>query len=127
MGIPYSQLQFFEKISHKTRGGHMKHNLTRLIASSSILGLMTFTLTVLAWPKAPRPAAQPPAARAAGQQKREGEERHPEIRAALRALENAKHHLESAAHDFGGHRVKALEHTEQAIRECHEALEYDRR
>jgi hypothetical protein len=53
-------------------------------------------------------------------------ERHPEIRAAIRNLEEARGHLQAAAHDFGGHRVKALEHTNKAIEECREALRSDR-
>jgi hypothetical protein len=51
-------------------------------------------------------------------------ERHPEIRAAIRNLEEARGNLQAAAHDFGGHRVKALEHTNKAIEECREALRY---
>jgi Skp family chaperone for outer membrane proteins len=56
-------------------------------------------------PAAPAAAAVPP-------------ERHPEIAAALEAMRNAKAHLESAAHDFGGHRVKSLEHLQKAIEEA---------
>ena len=52
-------------------------------------------------------------------------EPHPEINAALTHLEQAKANLERGAHDFGGHRVKALEHTNQAIAECNQALRYD--
>ena len=37
-------------------------------------------------------------------------ERHPQIHAAARALKVAARHLEHAAHDFGGHRAKALEY-----------------
>ncbi len=54
-------------------------------------------------------------------------ERHPEIRAAQRDLQHAKARLERAAHDFGGHRVKAIEHINGALDELREALEYDRR
>lgn len=54
-------------------------------------------------------------------------ERHPEMMKALRALENAKRDLSNAAHDFGGHRVKALEHTDAAIAEVKEALKYDKK
>jgi hypothetical protein len=43
---------------------------------------------------------------------------HPEIHAALEAMREAKHHLESAAHDYNGHRVKSLDHLNQAIREA---------
>ena|SRR5690349_8400395 len=54
-------------------------------------------------------------------------ERHPEMTAALRALRTARERLERADHDFGGHRVKALDHTKDAIREVEEALRYDRK
>jgi hypothetical protein len=49
---------------------------------------------------------------------------HPEIHHAIQALENAKHHLEGAQHDFGGHRVKAVEHINQALGELKEALQF---
>jgi hypothetical protein len=45
-------------------------------------------------------------------------ERHPHIEEALEAMRSAKHHLESAEHDFRGHRVKAIEHLNRAIREA---------
>lgn len=53
-------------------------------------------------------------------------ERHPEIHRALHALENAKNDLGHAAHDFGGHRAKALEHVDAAISELRMALASDR-
>lgn len=59
-----------------------------------------------------RPAASP-------------KEPHPEIRAAMQALENAKSHLQKADHDFKGHRTRAVELTEQALQECREALRAD--
>lgn len=43
--------------------------------------------------------------------------RHPHIEEGLEAMRSAKHHLESAEHDFRGHRVKAIEHLDRAIRE----------
>jgi hypothetical protein len=49
---------------------------------------------------------------------------HLEMYRALHALENAKRDLEKAAHDYGGHRAKALELTDQAISEIKEGLEY---
>lgn len=45
-------------------------------------------------------------------------EAHPHIDEALEAMRNAKHHLESAEHDFDGHRMKAIEHLNQAIHEA---------
>lgn len=54
-------------------------------------------------------------------------ERHPEIRAAMRDLSTAKHHLEVAAHDFGGHRVKAIGFIDRAQSELRDALQFDRK
>ena len=45
-------------------------------------------------------------------------DQHPHIHEALEAMRNAKHHLETAAHDFEGHRVKAIEHLDAAIHEA---------
>jgi hypothetical protein len=54
-------------------------------------------------------------------------EKHPEIRMALRALNNAVKDLEKADHDFAGHREKALDLTQQAITECRAALQADKK
>jgi len=43
---------------------------------------------------------------------------HPHIDEALEAMRAAKHHLETAEHDFHGHRVKAIEHLDAAIHEA---------
>jgi hypothetical protein len=43
---------------------------------------------------------------------------HPEIGAALEAMHAARHHLDDAAHDFHGHRMKAIEHLDAAIHEA---------
>ncbi len=43
---------------------------------------------------------------------------HPHIAEGLEAMRSAKHHLESADHDFDGHRAKAIEHLNQAIHEA---------
>ncbi len=45
-------------------------------------------------------------------------ERHPHIDEALESMRAAKHHLESADHDFDGHRGKAIEHLDMAIHEA---------
>ena len=45
-------------------------------------------------------------------------EPHPHIHEALEAMRSAKHQLESAAHDYDGHRAKSIEHLDQAIREA---------
>lgn len=49
-------------------------------------------------------------------------QRYPEMRSALRHLEQARDNLTNAAHDFHGHRAKALEHTGKAIDEVNKAL-----
>ncbi|MGH9512408.1 MAG: hypothetical protein ACRD2U_09770 [Terriglobales bacterium] len=53
-------------------------------------------------------------------------ERHPEIHRAIEALRNAKHHLEEAAHDFGGHKADAIRATDEAIRQLEICERYDR-
>ncbi len=53
-------------------------------------------------------------------------ERHPEMVAAERALGNALGHLEHGAHDFGGHRVKAVQLTKEAIGEVQESYKFEK-
>jgi hypothetical protein len=62
---------------------------------------------------APVPAASAPAAPAAAPMPP-----HPHIDEALEAMHNAKHHLETAEHDFHGHRVEAIKHLDAAIHEA---------
>jgi hypothetical protein len=50
-------------------------------------------------------------------------ERHPEIRAAIEALHNAKDHLEHASHDFHGHRADAIHAIDEADRQLHICME----
>jgi hypothetical protein len=45
-------------------------------------------------------------------------ERHPHIDEAPESMRSARHHLESAEHDFRGHRAKAMEHLDRAIHEA---------
>ena len=56
-----------------------------------------------------------------------GGEQHPHIRAAIRELREARRELETAAHDFGGHRKEAIEAVDNAIKQLQEALEYDKK
>ncbi len=53
-------------------------------------------------------------------------ERHPEIQKAIKRLEAAKDDLQHASHDFGGHRVKAIQAVDQALAELHLALQFDK-
>ncbi len=52
-------------------------------------------------------------------------EKHPEMAAAERALTNALNHLDHGAHDFGGHRVKAVKLTRAAIQEVQATYAFD--
>lgn len=54
-------------------------------------------------------------------------ERHPHIRAAIRELQEAKHELQTASHDFGGHREDAVKACDEAIRQLQQALQYDKK
>ena len=49
---------------------------------------------------------------------------HPQIEAALTALQNAKEHLQQAAHDFGGHRVDAIHAIDEADHQLRICLQY---
>lgn len=82
---------------------------TRVMMVLAVLGL---ALTLSMTRTAPAAASAP--------------EPHPHIRAALHELREARAELKTAAHDFGGHRVEALEATDQAIRQLEECLKYDK-
>jgi hypothetical protein len=83
----------------------------RTLALVSVLTLGVAGLGIAASTTAP--ATQP------------GEERHPLIHKALHDLREAKVALTDAKHDYDGHRVKALEATDVAIKECELALKSD--
>jgi hypothetical protein len=51
-----------------------------------------------------------------------GKGRHPEIHRAMHKLEGAKNDLSHAAHDYEGHRVKALQDIDAAMSELQQAL-----
>jgi hypothetical protein len=57
----------------------------------------------------------------------DAQERHPEIRRAIAALERARDYMQHAAHDFGGHRAEALEDCNRAIHQLQLALQFDKR
>jgi hypothetical protein len=54
-------------------------------------------------------------------------EPHPHIRGAIKELEAARKELQTAAHDFGGHRVDALKAVDAAIVQLREAEKYDKK
>jgi hypothetical protein len=88
--------------------------LTLLITATLLLTLAS--PVAAAGPKSP--AAPVATAAAAPVPAAAVPERHPHIDEALESMRAAKHHLESAEHDFDGHRAKAIEHLNQAIREA---------
>lgn len=86
-----------------------------------IMATLLFTLAfpaAAAGPKVPVPATPAVAPVPAPAAATPAPPPHPHITEALEAMRNAKHHLETAAHDFDGHRVKAIEHLDQAIKEA---------
>jgi len=52
-------------------------------------------------------------------------ERHSQIQAALNALQDAKAHLQSAAHDFQGHRVDAIRAVDEAIHQLQICMQFE--
>lgn len=53
-------------------------------------------------------------------------EEQPHMRAALEALQRARQELQAAEHDKGGHREKAINLTDQAIKQVQAGVNYDR-
>jgi hypothetical protein len=50
--------------------------------------------------------------------------RYPDIHAAMQSLQSARNYLSNAGHNFGGHRAAALAATDNALRECREAVRW---
>ena len=73
------------------------------------------------------PPTVPAAAPAAAEHKehKEHKEHHPELHKAMHKLRGAKADLEKAAHDYNGHKAKAIEAIDQALLELKAALESD--
>lgn len=82
----------------------------------------TLALTVLLGVVAGGSFVKPAAAEK--EHEHEHEHGHSHMRAALEQLRAAKGSLEAAAHDFGGHRAKALEDTKKAITEVEEGIKF---
>jgi hypothetical protein len=104
----------------------MKTRIASLLVLASLILAFAFIATAPAAPhKANVPAtaaaSAPPSTPAANPA-----EPHPQIKEALGALRRAKEHMEHAAHDFGGHRVEAIEATNQAIKQLELCLKFDK-
>jgi hypothetical protein len=105
----------------------MKTRIVSLLVLATLVLAFAFIATAPAAPHKTNVPATPaanalPAAPAATP----AAEPHPEIREALASLRRAKEHMEHAAHDFGGHRVEAIEATNQAIRQLELCLKFDK-
>jgi hypothetical protein len=100
---------------------YMKKSITVLLTTLGLTGALSLGLTLARAQSTPPP---PPGAEAPHAK---GFERHPAIHRAIVALEAAKHDLEHADHDFGGHRKEALEECEKAIAQLKLALQYDKK
>ena len=105
----------------------MKTRIVGLLAAASlILGFAFLASTHAASNKTSTPATPPANALPATPAAATPAEPHPQIREALAALRHAKEHMEHAAHDFGGHRVEAVEATNKAIEQLEICLKYDK-
>lgn len=81
--------------------------------------LATLAISAAAAPKGPaQPVAAVPVAPPAPAAAALPQDEHPHIHAALEAMRNAKHELETAAHTYHGHRVEAIKHLDMAIHEA---------
>jgi hypothetical protein len=101
----------------------MKSRLLALGAAGALLASVA-AYGVRAQGNVPTPAAH---VRLAGFQGGPmAQERHPQIRRALRTLRAARAYMQHAAHDFGGHRVEAIAATDNAIKQLQIALKYDK-
>jgi len=89
-----------------------------------MLLLLVFSAAVMAQQAAPRSSLR---TTSPTQDRDDRREHHPHIRSAINELEEAKRELQSAAHDFGGHRVEALKACNEAIHQLQLALQYDKR
>jgi hypothetical protein len=97
---------------------HMKKiGFLTLLTMATVLFTLAFPAAA-AGPKAPVAPAPAVAAAPAAPAVAPVPERHPHIDEALESMRAAKHHLESAEHNFDGHRAKAIEHLDRAIREA---------
>jgi len=88
-----------------------------LLITATLLFTLAFPAAA-AGPKAPVAPVPAVAAAPAAPAVAPVPERHPHIDEALESMRAAKHHLETAEHDFDGHRAKAIGHLDQAIHEA---------
>ena len=104
----------------------MKTRIVSLLVLASVILAFAFIATTPAAPNKANLPATPAAKALPATPAAPAAEPHPQIREALAALRRAKEHMEHAAHDFGGHRVEAIEATNQAIKQLELCLKYDK-
>ncbi len=104
----------------------MTKKVTSILIASAFALALSLPMATSAEPGLP--AAKVPTAKASttAVQDRDARERHPEIRDAIGLLNRAQDRLSHAAHDFHGHRVKAMQHISEALEELHAAQRSDR-
>ncbi len=102
----------------------MNKVLMSMLVGCFILTGTSFAQTQAAPAAAPAPVAAPEAVKPVHHERGE---HHPELHKALRKLRAAKQDLEKASHDYGGHRVKAIEAINHAIEELNDALQIDKK
>jgi hypothetical protein len=96
--------------------------MSRFLVSCAAIGFLALVPTQ----RAHAQAAQAPT-RAQGAARKERNEQHPRIHAAIKELEEAKKELQAAPHDFGGHRADAVVAVDKAIEQLRLALQYDKK
>ena len=105
----------------------MKIRIVGFLAAASLILAFAFLVSTHAAPnKANSPGTPAASALPATPRTATPAEPHPQIREALGALRRAKEHMEHAAHDFGGHRLEAIEATNKAIEQLEICLKYDK-
>ena len=104
----------------------MKTRMVSLLVLASLILAFAFIASAPAAPHKANGPAAPEANAQPAATATPAAEPHPEIREALAALRHAKEHMEHAAHDFGGHRVEAIEATDKAIKQLELCLKFDK-
>jgi hypothetical protein len=104
----------------------MKTRIVSLLVLATLILAFAFITTAPAAPNKAGVPATPAASALPATPAAVPAERHPEIREALESLRRAKEHMEHAAHDFGGHRVEAIEATDRAMKQLELCLKYDK-
>jgi hypothetical protein len=94
---------------------------TKLVAAIAVLAI---GITAITYQGVAQGTGITPPPSGQGNPQPAAKNRHPAIRAAIRALQNAKTDMQNAAHDFGGHRVDAIAACDTAIAQLNLALQY---